>query len=297
MSPRPSTLAAALRRSALTGAMLLALPAGSAFAQTGCPSALDAAAIAAHHAARETVTPPPPMSISDAECGREKLTHFLAQSQGKIVGYKAGLTNPAVQKRFGHDSPIRGTLFSDMLLKDSAEIPARYGAKPIFEADLVVEVGDSGINRARTRADAIRHLSRIYPFIELPDLMVDDPSRLTGASLVYLNVVARLGVLGAPLDVASLPSPLDTLADMTVRLVDENGKELDTAKGTTILGHPIDAVLWLVEDLQRAGITLKKGDLLSLGSFSKPLAPKAGGSAKVIYEGLPGTPSVSVRFR
>lgn len=127
--------------------------------------------------------------------------------------------------------------------------------------------------------------------------MVDDPSRLTGASLVYLNVVACLGALGAPLDVASLPSPLDTLADMTVRLVDENGKELDTAKGTAILGHPIDAVLWLVEDLQRAGITLKKGDLLSLGSFSKPLAPKAGGSAKVIYEGLPGTPSVSVRFR
>lgn len=114
--------------------------------------------------------------------------------------------------------------------------------------------------------------------------MEDDPSRLAGASLVYLNV-------------ASLPSPLDTLADMTVRLVDENGKELDAAKGTAILGHPIDAVLWLVEDLQRAGITLKKGDLLSLGSFSKPLAPKAGGSAKVIYEGLPGTPSVSVRFR
>lgn len=237
------------------------------------------------------------MSMADAECGREKLTRFLAQSQGAVVGYKAGLTNPAVQKRFGHDSPIRGTLFSGMILKDGAEIPARYGAKPIFEADLVVEVGDARINQAVTRADAMRHLSRIYPFIELPDLMVDDPSRLTGASLVYLNVVARLGVLGAPLDVASLQSPLDTLANMTVRLVDESGKELDSAKGAAILGHPVDAVLWLIKDLKRAGITLKKGDLLSLGSFSKPLAPKSGSSAKAIYEGLPGTPSVSVRFQ
>lgn len=281
----------------IAGATLLALQAGGVLAQGNCPSDLDAAGIAARHAAREAITPPPPMSMSDAECGREKLMRFLAQSQGGIVGYKAGLTNPAVQKRFGHDAPIRGTLFSGMMLKDGAEIPARYGAKPIFEADLVVEVGDARINQALTRDDAIRHLSRIYPFIELPDLMVDDPSRLTGTSLVYLNVVARLGVLGKPLDMGILPSPLDTLANMTVRLVDESGKELDSAQGTAILGHPVDAVLWLIKDLNRAGIKLKKGDLLSLGSFSKPLPPKSGGSTKAIYEGLPGTPSVSVRFQ
>ena len=59
----------------------------------------------------------------------------------------------------------------------------------------------------------------------------------------------------------------------------------------------MNAVLWLVKDLKASGIALKKGDLLSLGSFSKLLPPKSGTSAKVTYEGLPGNPSVSVRFK
>ena len=34
---------------------------------------------------------------------------------GKVVGYKAGLTNPNVQKAFGVSAPVRGTLMEKML--------------------------------------------------------------------------------------------------------------------------------------------------------------------------------------
>jgi 2-keto-4-pentenoate hydratase len=84
---------------------------------------------------------------------------------------------------------------------------------------------------------------------------------------------------------------------MTVRLADQDGKELESSKGTAILGQPLNAVLWLVKDLKASGIVLKKGDLLSLGSFLRPLTPKPGTGVKVTYEGLPGTPAVSVRFK
>jgi 2-keto-4-pentenoate hydratase len=84
---------------------------------------------------------------------------------------------------------------------------------------------------------------------------------------------------------------------MTVRVVDGAGRELDAARGEVILGHPLNAVMWLAADLKRAGITLRPGDLLSLGSFSKGLPTQPGASARVVYEGLPGNPSVSVRFR
>jgi 2-keto-4-pentenoate hydratase len=56
-------------------------------------------------------------------------------------------------------------------------------------------------------------------------------------------------------------------------------------------------VLWLLKDLNESGTALKKGDLLSLGSFSRLLPPKPGNAVKVTYEGLPGNPTVSVRFR
>lgn len=57
---------------------------------------------------------------------------------------------------------------------------------------------------------------------------------------------------------------------MTVRLADQDGKVLEATKGTAILGQPLNAVLWLVKDLKASGILLKEGDLLNLGSFSRP---------------------------
>jgi 2-keto-4-pentenoate hydratase len=44
-------------------------------------------------------------------------------------------------------------------------------------------------------------------------------------------------------------------------------------------------------------VKLKPGDLLSLGSFTAPMVPRAGQTVTVRYEGLPGNPEVSVRFR
>jgi len=102
---------------------------------------------------------------------------------------------------------------------------------------------------------------------------------------------------GEPIAVKATPELVEALANMTVKLVDQDGKEIETSKGSAILGQPLNAVLWLVKDLNGSGIPLKKGDLLSLGSFSRLLPPKPGTGAKVIYEGLPGNPTVSVRFK
>ena len=54
--------------------------------------------------------------LDDAACGREKLVRFLGQAYGPLAGYKAALTNPAVQRRFGAASPVRGVLFASMFL-------------------------------------------------------------------------------------------------------------------------------------------------------------------------------------
>ena len=267
-------------------------------AEAACPSDLDAATMAARYANLQAApNPPPDLTMDDAVCGRDKYTKFLSQNYGKIVGYKAGLTNPAVQKRFNYPNPVRGTLFEKMILQDGAEVSARFGVRPLFEADIIVEVKDAVINQATTPLEALRHISRIYPFIELPDLMAEDPAKVTGPSLTYSNVAARLGVLGKPLVVNATPALVEALANMTVKLVDQDGKEIETGKGNAILGQPLNAVLWLIKDLNASGIALKRGDLLSLGSFSRLLPPKPGTGVTLTYEGLPGNPTASVRFK
>lgn len=235
------------------------------------------------------------MTIEEASRIRDGLVSELSASQGKVVGYKAGLTNPAVQKRFGHNSPVRGVLLEKMLLDDGAEVPVKFGAIPFFEADLVVVVKDEGINQAKTPAEVIKHIASIRPFIELPDLVTAKGQPLSGPIITSINVGARLGVLGKP--VAPSPDMVDALGKMMVVMRDQDGKELAKVPGAAILGHPLNAVVWLAEDLAKSGGKLRAGDILSLGSFTPPNFPKPGMAVTVTYEGLPGNPSVSVRFK
>lgn len=281
-----------MHRLAVAVALLsFALRAGAA-----CPTPETMAKLAADWQGKVPATAlDPGMSMADALCGQKLLLAELAKTQGKVVGYKAGLTNPAVQKRFGYDAPIRGTLYEKMLLADGAEVPANFGARPLFEADLVVEVKDDGVNDAKTPAEVMAHLSRILPFIELPDLALDPKATLNGPVLAAINVAARLGVLGKGLPAA--PEHLDALAKMSVVVRDQDGKELARGPGSGILEHPLNAVIWIAKDLAREGKRLKAGDLLSLGSFSPLMPPKPGMAVTVTYEGLAANPTVGVKFK
>jgi 2-keto-4-pentenoate hydratase len=51
-----------------------------------------------------------------------------------------------------------------------------------------------------------------------------------------------------------------------------------------------------VEDLAKTGRKLSAGDLISVGSLTPLTPPKAGQAISVQYEGLPGTPKVSLTF-
>lgn len=266
-------------------------------AHAACLTDLEAAALVANYMAKTPAANPEGLSKEDGECSRAKVNRFLAQQIGATqVGYKAGLTNPAVQKRFNTDAPVWGQLYAPMLLKDGATVEAKFGARPLFEADMLVRISSANIHQARTPEDVLKNIDQVIPFIELPDLVVKAPPKLNGAAIAAINVGARLGVVGEPMAVQRTAAFSDALRDMVV-VVKGDGAELDKGKGSNVLEHPLNAVVWLAQDLAKQGVKLKKGDLVSLGSFSKLLPPKAGLNVEVQYQGLPGNPVVKVGFR
>ena len=52
------------------------------------------------------------LSLAEAECARDQLVQELSPVLGRVVGYKAGFTNPALQQRFGVSSPAWGVMFA-----------------------------------------------------------------------------------------------------------------------------------------------------------------------------------------
>lgn len=238
------------------------------------------------------------MTIAEAAKVQERYTALIAKDLGRVVGYKAGLTNPAVQKRFNYDKPLRGTLYEKMILQAGARIPAAYGVRPVFEADMVAVVGDAAkLMAAKTPLDALGALKEIRTFIEMPDLLFDPQVKLDGTILLGANVVARLGVLGNPIPLPATADSVAKLAAMKVEVLDQTGAVLGGGKGSDVLENPLNAVLWIAESLRAEGKAVKNGDLLSVGSFSALLPPKPGMTVTVRYSGLTSEPAeVKVTF-
>ena len=269
-------------------------------AQAECLSDAQVAEMANHYFAKTPAANLENLSDADGACTRAKFNALLAPRLGKVVGYKAGLTNPAVQKRFHTDKPVWGKLYEGMVLQSGASVPAAFGARPLFEADMLVRVKSAAINHAKTPMDVLAAIDQVIPFIELPDLIVQAPPKLNGAGVAAINVGARLGVAGAPVAVpayrAERYAMLDALRDMRVVVSDGNGAQLAQGKGSDILEHPLNAVVWLAGALAQEGLAMQPGDLISLGSFSPLMPPKAGLAVTVHYEGVPGAAPVAVRF-
>lgn len=270
-------------------------------AQAACLSDAQAAELVASYAAKTPAANPENLSDADGACTRAKVNALLAQRMGKVVGYKAGLTNPAVQKRFNTDKPVWGKLYEGMVLQSGATVEAAFGARPLYEADMLVRVKSAAINHARTPMEVLEAVDQVIPFIELPDLLVQAPPKLNGAGVTAINVGARLGVAGTPLPVPVLRAEryamLDALRDMRVTLQDASGASLGGGKGSDILEHPLNAVVWLAGALAQEGLAMQPGDLISLGSFSPLLPPKAGLAVTATYDGLPGAAPVRVTFK
>lgn len=277
-------------------AALLVMPLA---AQAACP---DEAAVRGLADALVANRPSPAFtgmtSLTDGFCAQERLVRMLSGHWGRPIGYKVGLTSAPVQQRFGVSHPVRGVLMERSIsLRDGAEIPARFGAVPVIESDFLVRVRDEGINDAgRDHVAILRHLDIVIPYIELPDLVLS--GGFDGPNLLAINVGARLGVLGTPIPVEASQAFADRLANMTVTMVDDRGQERARAAGTAALGHPLNVVAFLIEDLARTGKRLEAGQYLSVAGYSPTLPLEPGRTYTVRYEGLAAQPvSVSVRTR
>jgi len=273
----------------------------ASLAQGACFTDGQAASLAEHFFSKSAAADIGPMTQAEAECSRAKLHTVLERRQGPLIGYKVGLTNPAIQRMLKGDQPVWGKLYQGMLLENGAVLDAAFGARPTVEADLMVRVSSAAINQARTPMEVLQAIDQVIPFVELPDMLVQTPLKLDAQTLTAINVAARLGVVGRPVPVpasqADKQALLEALRDMHLSMTDGAGRVLGQGKGSDLLGHPLHAAIWLAAALAREGQSLKPGQFISLGSFPPVMLPQRGLKFTATYQGLPGAQPVSVIFR
>lgn len=226
------------------------------------------------------------MTMEAAVSAQERFLEITAKELGEQTGYKAGLTNPRVQKALGVSQPVRGTLYREMFLKSGSTVAADFGTRSFSEGDLIVRVGDEAINGAKTPEEALKYLDAVIPCIELPDLVYDKSVKLTGPAIVLINVGARFFIIGEPIKLQPASQWRSRFKEFTLQIFDEKGVLLSEGKGDSLLGDPLGVVLWIRDSLAAEGKKLKKGDMLSLGAVTKMIPAKPGSVIRARYTGL-----------
>jgi 2-keto-4-pentenoate hydratase len=282
-------------RATTTIAILFGLTTASAHAV--CPKYEEINEIVSAYVAKTTIKPIENLkNILEAYCAQGKLAAQIGRMKGTQAGFKVGYTSLSTRLDTDVDRPLRGFLFQKMFLSDGAVVPANFGARPRFSADLIAVVKDGDLHRAATPLEALEHISHFLPFIDLSDLMIEEGASNDMLNRIATNIGSRWGVLGKPIPVESTQEFLTMLETMVVVMQDDNGAIIGRGKGSDVLGHPMNSVLWIVRDLEQAAQRIQQDDKIGVGAFFPAGTPQAGRVVKVTYQGLPGDPTVSVRF-
>jgi len=224
--------------------------------------------------------------IASAYAVQQLLTEDSLAQGRRIVGYKIGLTSPAVQRQLGVDQPDSGVLFADMQVASGASVPTGKLLQPKIEAEIafiLAEDLDGELSESRIRAAA----GIAVPAIEIVDSRVRDWS-ISIVDTIADNGSSALFVLGSPECIAY---DLD-FASRTMQLT-QDGAVVSTGRGSDCMGSPLNALRWLARTAQDNGSPLRAGHIVLSGALG-PMVPVQPGNSYTAE--IDGIGSVGVSF-
>lgn len=219
-------------------------------------------------------------SVADAYAVQEINTRLQLDSGRRLLGWKIGLTSPAVQQQLGVDQPDFGALLADGSYGDDEPIALRRLLQPKLEAE-VGFVLDRDLDRGPVTAiDVLRATAFVLPVIEVAD------SRIAGWDITIVDTVADNASAGAFV-VGSKPTLLTDvdLREVGMR-VTHRGTVVSEGSGAACLGHPVNAVVWLANTLLSVGRTLRAGELVLSGALGPMVAVSGAGRYEAVLSGL-----------
>ncbi len=226
----------------------------------------------------------PGMSIEDGyRIGRAWVNLEMAAGK-KVIGHKIGLTSRAMQISSQIDEPDYGTLLDDMLYTAKAgevlEIPMKNFIAPRVEVELafVLKAPLAGPNV--TVEDVLAATDHITPAIEIIDARIEQFDRHTKVMRKVYDTIsdnaANAGIVVGSGDPAFRADPRATNRPWCGAILRQNGAVEETGLAAGVQGHPAIGIAWLANKLAPWGETLQAGEIVLAGSFTRPVAAKAG---------------------
>ena len=188
----------------------------------------------------------------------------LREKRGEqIIGYKIGCVSKDTQKKMGFTQPACGYLWKNELYQSGVILNKKDYTNPAMEAEFGVILNRDIKAELSSFNYILESIEGIYPLIEIHNLIFygNEPY---GAELLANNAIHAGVVLGPETKL-----PIDKI-ETNLKLIYEN-EIIDTWVNKRWPHDMLSEIEWLVKELAKKRIYLKKGDLILTGAYGFPV--------------------------
>ncbi len=204
-----------------------------------------------------------PESLEQAYEIQNALTKgLLSHFGGKQIGYKIACTNKLAQELLNVEAPFFGRLLSASTYPSPARLKANLFRHRLIEPEFAFELdADVPASSIPYTQDSITAFVRsLFPAIELVDWRYTNWTTVGVESLVADNAVHGAWIRG---------KRYKNWREFDLSVHDVqlfvNGNITEKGSGAAVLGHPLNALAWLANELPKHDLSLKTGDLVTTG--------------------------------
>jgi 2-keto-4-pentenoate hydratase len=221
-----------------------------------------------------------PQSLEEGYAIQEAMLDIIGQP---AIGWKIAATSAAGQKHIGVTEPLAGRLFRDFVLADGARRPIARNHMRVAEAEFAFRmVRDLPARGAEyTIEEVCDAAGAMHLAIEVPDARYEVFDTI-GAPSICADCAFHAWFLLGP----EVPDwrGLD-LSRQPVRALKKD-RVVAEGSGANALGDPRIALTWLANHLNRRGLMLKAGEIITTGTCVKPVDVVAGDTVVMDYFAL-----------
>ena len=223
-----------------------------------------------------------PADFTSAYAIQDRVVSRLLDDGDESSGYKCACTSEIAQQALAIDRPVFGRLMPHTTSASGVTLPADGFTHRVIEAEIGFVMGSDVPARdgGHDRESIAEHISAALPSIEIVDYRYNDWT--VGA----LQVAADNAIHGWWIEGTEVADWRDLdLADVAVE-VRRNGEIATTGSGANVLGHPLEVMAWLANELPMYGRALRTGDRITTGVTTDVFEAEAGDSISASFAGL-----------
>ena len=222
----------------------------------------------------------PGMTIEDGYRISRAWVAQQVQAGAQVIGHKIGLTSRAMQISSQIDEPDYGTLLDFMRFDCTPgqvlDIPVSRFIAPRVEVELafILKAPLQGPNV--TVEQVLDATEYITPAIEIIDARIEQFDRHTQLMRKVYDTISDNAANAGIVIGAHRADARATDRPWVGAILRQNGAVEETGLAAGVQGDPAVGIAWLANKLAPWGETLQPGHIVLAGSFTRPVAARAG---------------------